>query len=180
MTSSLHNRAPTIETERLRLREQSPDALDMLVEYWGREDVYRHIDGAPRPREDVWRRLLANAGTWALLGFGSWLVETHEGEFIGTFGFLEARREMAPPFNPGEIEVGWGLAPEAQGKGYALEALSALLAWGDRELSGRKLVCIINPDNAPSLKLAAKTGFRERGLASYHGQDVIQFERIKI
>jgi RimJ/RimL family protein N-acetyltransferase len=175
----MHRSAPVIETARLRLRGQVESDLDTLVDYWSQEDVYRHIDGKPRPREDVWRRLLANAGTWALLGYGSWLVETREGQFVGTFGLLEAKRELSPAFHPGEIEVGWSLAPEAQGQGFALEALTAVLAWADRELPSRTLVCIINPENVRSLKLAAKTGFRERGPASHHGRDVIQFERVK-
>jgi RimJ/RimL family protein N-acetyltransferase len=178
MTSSAPSRAPTIETERLRLREQGVADLDQAVAFWARPDVYRHIDGKPRAREDVWRRLLANAGAWSLLGFGSWLVETRDEEkFIGTFGFLQAEREMAPGFLAGEVEMGWGLSPDAQGKGYALEALSATLRWADAVMPGRTLVCIINPGNGPSLKLARKTGFRERGPAMYRDEYVIQFER---
>lgn len=178
MTSSAHSRAPTLETERLRLREQGPHDLDAATAFWARPDVFRHIDGKPRPREEVWRRILANAGSWALLGFGSWAVETRaDASYVGSFGFLSAERDMVPPFGSGEIETGWSLAPDAQGKGYALEALSAALAWADAALPRRRLVCIIDEANAASLRLAAKVGFRERRRAIYKAAEVIQFER---
>ncbi len=176
---SMPSRTPTLETERLRLREQGLADLDAAAEFWSRPDVYRHIDGKPRAREEVWRRTLSNAGTWALFGYGSWWVETRDGRFAGLFGFLQAEREMTPAFAPGEIEVGWSLAPEAQGKGYAFEALSAIFGWADEALPDRTFVCIISPENAPSLKLAAKVGFHKRGMASYQGKDVIQFERTR-
>jgi RimJ/RimL family protein N-acetyltransferase len=172
------DRAPTIETERLRLRAQRAEDLDFMVAYWARPEVYRHIAGQPRPREEVWRRMLANAGSWAMLGFGSWRVDVRATEdFAGTMGFLSAEREMSTPFAPCEIEIGWALAPEAQGKGYALEALTAMLAWSDANLPGRTIVCIIDPENAASLKLGGRLGFRERGRAIYNNKEVIQFER---
>lgn len=167
-----------LETTRLRLREQGAGDLDVATEFWARPDVYRHIDGRPRPREEVWRRILANAGNWALLGYGSWAVETRaDGRYVGSFGFLSAEREMVPPFAPDEIETGWGLDPDVHGQGYALEALSAALAWADAALKGRPLVCIIDEANAASRKLAAKTGFRERGRAIYRDAEVIQLVR---
>ncbi len=178
MSSSWPDLAPVLETERLRLRLQTPDDLDAAVAFWGREDVYRHIDGKPRAREDVWRRMLSNAGTWALFGFGSWRVERRDtGAFVGGFGFLEAQRNMTPTFLEGEIETGWSLAPEAQGQGYGVEALGVMFSWFGRAHPGRVAVCIISPENAPSLKLADKVGFVRRGEASYDGKMVIQFER---
>jgi RimJ/RimL family protein N-acetyltransferase len=52
-----------------------------------------------------------------------------------------------------------------------------MLAWSDANLPGRTIVCIIDPENAASLKLGGRLGFRERGRAIYNNKEVIQFER---
>ena len=67
--------APTIHTARLRLRAPMLGDFEAACQLWAHPDVYRYTGGSPRSREEVWRRLLANAGTWALLGYGSWVVE---------------------------------------------------------------------------------------------------------
>ena len=89
---------------------------------------------------------------------------------------MEARRDIQPSFE-GEPEIGWAFVPSGQGKGYAAEAVGAALAWADETLDAPKLVCIIDPGNAASIRLAHKFGFRERVRTTYHGGPTIQFER---
>ncbi|VTR17103.1 Acetyltransferase (GNAT) family [Serratia fonticola] len=64
-------------------------------------------------------------------------------------------------FNPHSDvpEMGWTLITAAHGKGYATEALNAALVWAKENFSQDKVVCIISPDNRPSLGLAKKVGF---------------------
>ncbi|MEZ5937598.1 MAG: GNAT family N-acetyltransferase [Hyphomonadaceae bacterium] len=178
MTSSAPETAPVVETERLILRPMAPGDLDDAFAMWSDPAVYRHIGGQPRSREEVWRRILGNAGSWALLGVGSWIVERRsDGAYLGQIGFIEAMREMSPAFAPGELELGWAFSPKAQGVGYAAEALAACIAWAERERPGRTMVCIIDPENAPSIRLAQRHGFQERCATTYHGAPTIQFER---
>jgi RimJ/RimL family protein N-acetyltransferase len=154
--------------------------FEAACQLWAHPDVYRYTGGSPRSYEEVWRRLLANAGTWALLGYGSWVVEQRsDGAYLGQVGFLHAMREMQPPFGADEVEAGWALAPAVHGRGIASEAVGAALEWADARLPGRPIVCIISPDNAPSLKVASKFGFRERVRGAYHGEPSIQFERTR-
>jgi RimJ/RimL family protein N-acetyltransferase len=61
----------------------------------------------------------------------------------------------------------------AQGKGYATEALRAALAWGKDHLPGDKAVCIISPENQPSLALAKKVGFSESHRSEYHQSPIL-------
>jgi RimJ/RimL family protein N-acetyltransferase len=181
MTSSgSDSSAPTIDTARLRLRAPTPNDFEAACQLWAHPDVYRYTGGSPGSREEVWRRLLANAGTWALLGYGSWAVEQRsDGAYLGQVGFLHAMREMQPPFGADEVEAGWALAPAAHGRGVASEAVGAALEWADAHLPGRPIVCIVSPGNAPSLKVASKFGFRERARGAYHGEPTIQFERTR-
>ena len=58
--------APTLETERLILREFAKDDLDAHAATLGDEEVMRHIGGKPMNREDAWRRLLSGVGMWSL------------------------------------------------------------------------------------------------------------------
>ena len=62
--------------------------------------------------------------------------------------------------------AGWVLLPWAHGKGYAAEAMAAVLEWRDAHLPDREIFCIITPDNAPSLRLAGRLGFTVTGEAS--------------
>lgn len=180
MTSSRSERAPEIETGRLILREQSAADLDAACALWSDPAVYRFIGGKPRPREEVWRRILANAGTWSLLGFGSWAVQQKsDGACLGSVGLLDAQREIAPAFRPECIEAGWALSPVVHGRGLAGEAMRAVTAWADAALPDRPLVCMIAPENLPSIRLAGALGFREYARTTYGGEPTVLFERAR-
>jgi len=73
--------------------------------------------------------------------------------------------------------MGWILAPRAHGKGYATEAARAAIAWSEKNLSGMKVVCMIDPANVASIRVAEKIGFREYARTSYKGMPTILFER---
>lgn len=172
--------APELLTDRLRLRAHTVSDFNQVAAMWADPDVTRFIGGKPQTREEAWGRLLRYAGMWALTGKGFWVIEDRTTRaWLGEVGVMEAQRAMDPPFAPDESEVGWSLLPSSQGKGYAQEAVVAAMAWADRTLKPSRLVCIINPDNAPSIRLAGKLGFRERTRTTYHGSPTIQFERIR-
>jgi RimJ/RimL family protein N-acetyltransferase len=146
---------------------------------WSDAEVVRFIGGRVFTREEVWARILRYAGMWVIAGYGFWAIEEKAtGGLIGEVGVMEARRDIAPSIE-GEPEVGWALIPAAQGKGFAFEAVGAALQWADANLHAPTHVCIISPQNEPSIKLAAKCGFRERTRTTYHGEDTIQFERLR-
>ena len=73
-------------------------------------------------------------------------------------------------------EAGWVLAPSAQGRGYATEAVQAV-HWADEDLGRRRPVCMISPENAPSRRLALRCGFVEFARATYRDQPTLLFER---
>jgi RimJ/RimL family protein N-acetyltransferase len=169
--------AVVIETERLVLRPHTRADFDDSAALWADPDVTRFITGRPSTAEEVWQRLLRYAGGWSLMGFGYWAIcERENGRFIGEGGFADLRREFNPPFD-GAPEIGWALSPSAQGQGYALEATRAMTAWGDDRFDGARTVCLIGPDNAPSLRLAGKLGYTEYARTLYRGEPVILFER---
>lgn len=161
--------APFLETSRLTLRGHGAEHLADSLALWGDPAVVRHLGGKPFTEEEVWMRLLRYAGGWALLGYGFWRVECREtGAFVGDVGFHELHRHSEPSFS-GEPEVGWVLRPQFHGKGLAREALDVALRWGDQHIAAPRFACIINPENAPSIRLAEATGFVASGDITYRG-----------
>jgi len=151
---------PVIKTDRLILRGPVADDFPAYAAMWGDPAVTRFIGGVPLSEEETWGKFLRAFGQWALLGFGSWAVtEKDSGARIGEVGFLEGRREIVPALID-TPECGWAFASHAHGKGYATEAVRAALAWGEEHFGKVRLACIIAPENAASLRLAAKVGFR--------------------
>jgi RimJ/RimL family protein N-acetyltransferase len=169
--------APVLETERLTLRAHALGDYEDCLALWSHPDVIRHIGGRAFTSEEVWTRLLRYVGHWPLLGYGFWRVgEKGSDRFVGEVGFADGRRGLGPEFD-GFPEAGWVLAPWAQGRGYALEATRAALAWGDARFGGRT-VCMIHPENAPSIRLAETCGYREFARTAYHERPTVLFERL--
>lgn len=167
---------PVINTERLILRGHRLDDFDACAALWADPRVARYIGGRPFTGEEAWARLLRYAGHWALLGFGFWAVaEKASGSFIGELGFADFKREITPSLD-GMPEVGWALSPSAQGRGYATEALRAVVAWGDGHFGGsQRTVCLIHPENLASIRVATKCGYQEFQRTTYHGEPTILF-----
>jgi RimJ/RimL family protein N-acetyltransferase len=168
---------PTLTTDRLTLRTHGLVDFEDSFALWSDPEVVRFIGGKTATAEEVWARLLRYRGHWALMGFGFWSIhDTASGAFVGEAGLADFRRAMTPPLGP-DPEAGWVLAPHAHGRGYASEAVSAILAWADATLEASRTTCIIDPSNAPSLKLAAKLGYRPFGRGLYRGDGVVMLER---
>lgn len=169
---------PVIKTKRLTLRGHRRDDFPKSAALWGDARVTRFINGRPSSISDSWSRFLKYAGHWALLGFGYWLVEeTETGRFVGEVGLADFKRDIKPSFE-GAPEVGWVVAPAAQGKGYATEATRAALAWGEAELHMKRCVCILDPKNDASAKVAEKCGFTLFAETQFLGLPAVLMERL--
>ena len=142
---------PRLTTERLVLRALREDDLDLYAAMVADPEVMRHVgQGVPVGRGDAWRQIAMFLGGWALHGFGQWAIERRaDGVLLGRAGL------WCPAGWPG-VELGWLLAREHWGRGYATEAARAVL---DRVGPGVRLVSLIHPDNARSIRVATKLGF---------------------
>lgn len=167
---------PVLETERLRLRGHRLADFDAVAAMWADPNVTRYIGGKPSTREESWARMMRYPGHWALMGYGFWLIEEKDtGRVVGEAGFADLKREIEPRFeNP---EHGWALASWAHGRGFGSEALTAQLGWAEKHFGPTPFVCMIDPDNGPSIRLAEKHGYREFARSSYKGAPTILFRR---
>jgi RimJ/RimL family protein N-acetyltransferase len=168
---------PVLETSRLRLRGFRADDFDTWFAISRNIDYHRYFTPEPMPAEEVWKLLLRSAGHWAVMGYGFWAVEEKaSGRFVGGIGFLNLKRDLDPPLGDAP-EMGWVLDPAIHGLGYASEGVTAALEWAKGHFGPERMVCIIHPENVPSLKVAARFGFHEYARSTYHGAPIVLLER---
>ncbi|MDB4966166.1 MAG: family acetyltransferase [Myxococcales bacterium] len=169
---------PPLDTPRLTFRGHRLEDFDECAALWADPVVTRFIGGKPASREEVWARLMRYVGHWALLGYGYWVVrERASGRFVGEVGLADFRRAVDPPLD-GAPECGWVLSPWAHGQGFATEAVSAVLAWGATRFdAGVRTVCLIDPGNVASIRVAAKCGYTELARTTYKGEPTILYQR---
>jgi RimJ/RimL family protein N-acetyltransferase len=168
---------PILETERLKLRGHRLDDFNHCAAMWADPKITRYIGGKPLSEEESWTRFLRYVGHWSLLGFGVWVAEEKAtGDFVGEIGFADYKRDLEPSLE-GTPEIGWVLASQAHGRGYATEAVRAAVAWGDAHFQSTRTACIIAPENLASVRVAVKCGYRESTLATYKGRPTVMFVR---
>ena len=168
---------PAVETPRLILRGRRLSDFPAFAAMQADGSVMRYIAGAPVSEEDAWAKFLRMDGCWSLTGIGFWLVEEKAtGDVIGEVGLADFKRAIDPPLGI-DPEYGWMFATAAQRKGFASEALGAALGWGDRRFPGARFCCVIDKDNAPSVRLAERHGFRRERAATYKGREIVVFRR---
>lgn len=154
---------PELATERLLLRGWRESDLDAYAAIAADEETMRWVGGM-QPRPTAWRTLALYAGHWALRGYGLWAVECG-GELVGRIGLWR------PEGWPG-LELGWMLARHTWGNGYATEAAAAAVAWAWEQLDVDRLISLINPDNARSIRVAERLGMRKLGHTKLAAVDV--------
>lgn len=148
------------ETERLGMRK--PEAGDEVLSYQMLEpaEMRSFLAMPENSHGDAFNRLLRNAGSWALFGYGIAMVEEKAtGAFVGTCGIFRAARGHGADFDflP---EAGWIIGRDHWGKGYATEAMQGAIAWFERGFGTQPLGCMIEFGNVASDKVARKLGFR--------------------
>ncbi len=149
---------PTINTSRVTLRAMRAEDFPRYAEIWATPEVVTHITKMPKTKAQSWDAFLRNAGHWQISGFGQWAVQPHGVTHLsGQAGFFFGSRGLGEDFDPFP-EAGWVLAPEVQGQGIGIDAVKAAHEWFDRVIAGRT-VCMITPENTPSLRIASRLGY---------------------
>jgi RimJ/RimL family protein N-acetyltransferase len=151
---------PVIETARLKLRQWRGADVAANTAMLSDADTARFITADGKPVTDTlvgWRNAAIMSGHWVLHGVGMFVVEEKSTEkFVGRVG------PWFPPGWPG-FEVGWGIAREFRGKGYALEAARAAIDWSFATFELEKIVHCIDRENVASKAVARRLGAEIQG-----------------
>ncbi len=148
-----------LETKRLLLRRQVPEDLDALWALYCNPEITKFIPDAPRTyaeaREELeWHQhghpKYPELGLWAT-------IYKATGQFIGRCGLLPWTID-----DQLEVEVAYTIAQEYWGQGLATEAAQAILDYGFQKLKLPALICLIDPENIASQRVAEKIGMSLR------------------
>ena len=144
--------------------------LDFMASLLGDERVMRFYPRTKSPEEArawiEWNRRLYRS-----CGFGLWLIELADTrEPVGDCG-------LTPQVVDGveEIELGYHVHPDLQGRGFATEAAAAVREHARSILGQRRVVAIIDPRNEPSQHVARRVGLRFEKTTQWHGRSVAVF-----
>lgn len=167
------------ETDRLRLeRWRHPEHADALVRINADPEVVRFVGGAVTAAQshEMSRRLAAH---WDNYGYGLWAAVTKSSDAI--VGFVGLSHPLSWPEMVERLEVGWRLARDAWGFGYATEAAREAVRLG-REVLGRdELVSLIHPLNTRSLAVARRLGMQEEGEVPHPSRDeTLKIMRLRV
>ena len=169
--------ATTIETARLHLRQWRLDEFETFHALTESAPMRRFLGPDPPSREDSFNRLIRNAGSWSLFGYGPLgLFDRESGEAVGSAALFRSLRGFGEDFDRFP-EAGWIVAEPFWGRGYATEAMRAILAWFEQEHGGGRTVCMISVGNSASERIAAKLGYRRTREAEYKAEAVTLYAR---
>jgi RimJ/RimL family protein N-acetyltransferase len=155
---------PVIISERLELHHISVVGIIELL-----ENKSDHSAIAGRDFSNPHKNLIENSGplAWRVpqvkvdpalnKWFVRFIVLKESREIIGSTSFHGA------PDNEGMIEIGLGIEPAFQGKGYAKESLQAMWSWAINSPEVRTLRYTVSPDNLPSIAVIKYFGFDHKG-----------------
>jgi aminoglycoside 6'-N-acetyltransferase len=144
-------------TERLVLRRSRPEDAEAISAYRSDPEVHRYQGwertdpgGIRAEVEEMAGRAPGAPGGWVQLS----VEERENGRLVGDVGLSPAEGE------PGVVKVGYTIAPAFQGRGYATEAVAALVAYAFEKLGAEVVRAYASADNLPSIRVAEKVGMR--------------------
>ncbi len=147
----------SLVTERLLLRRSRSEDAETIAAYRSDPEVYRYqgwhrTDPASvgAEIEEMASRAPGEPGGWVQLS----VIERESGRLVGDVGLCFADGE------PGVIKAGYTIAPAFQGRGYATEAVRALVAYVFGTLRADVVRAHASGDNLPSIRVAEKVGMR--------------------
>src|SRR4051812_43604723 len=157
----LTSAAPTLRSERLVLRGWRKDDLEPFAVLNADPRVMEHFPSTlTREQSDAFVRERI-VPQFDALGFGLWAVEVpDESPFVGYVGLMEQTFEA--PFTPC-VEIGWRLAFDAWGRGYATEAARAALRYGFDEAGLAEILSFTAVPNTRSIAVMQRLGMRYGG-----------------
>ncbi|MFD1722922.1 GNAT family N-acetyltransferase [Amnibacterium endophyticum] len=141
-------------TERLRFREMGPTDLGEMAALLG-DPLVMTFYPAPMTRDQAAGWITWNQDNYRRYGFGLWVLETHDGSFVGDCGITWQRVNGQP-----RLEVGYHVRADLQGRRFATEAAMAARDFARDMVRAEELIAITHPQNAASQRVAEKLGMR--------------------
>lgn len=145
-----------LETPRLLLRRIRPDDAAVQFQHLNSPELMRFL-GGPKSLEEIAARHARTIALFDEQGFGFlMMIEKASGEAVGHCGIKRVDNALA--HNLGDHEIGWIVREDRWRRGYASEAMRAVLGWAFDTHEAPHVVALTSMANAPSWKLMQKLG----------------------
>ena len=158
-----------IQTNRLILRRWRAEDQADLHDILGDPEVMAFSDAGPlAPAAQIaWLEKACASGGEDLLSGPFAIARKTDGRVLG-YVRLASNPERV---QPGEAEIGFRLARHAWGQGYATEAASELIQRAHKVPAISRIVAIVDPHNARSLRALERLGMVQAGTIMFDGYD---------
>ena len=157
-----------VETPRLIVRYFTIRDLEALIPILANSQVMKFsiigVHSRQQIRQFIEQRLLS----YLEPGFGLYaLIHKQHQELIGYCGFFVQRVDKYK-----EVELGYRLNTQYWGRGLATEAAQSICEYGQKKFNFKRLVCLIEPNNKRSIRVAEKLGMKLEKKIVYYGINV--------
>ncbi|MFM5892842.1 MAG: GNAT family N-acetyltransferase [Novosphingobium sp.] len=168
-----------LTTERLELWRPQASDLDGLNAINTDPRTLTYLGNWSPDRVDTFARLTRNAGSWALWGYGTFMVRRRGmPQLIANIGVFRSYRGFAHGLDD-VPEAGWIVHPDHWGQGIAGEAMNAVMPWFDEVHGRQRVACMIEAGHVASEKVAAQLGFAEYARHQQTGErPLVLYERV--
>ncbi len=162
---------PLLTTARFELWQPQAGDLADLFDLTFAEETRRFLGSFVPSEMDAFARLARNAGSWALWGYGTFMVRRKgEGKIIANCGVFRSHRGFGAEQGLDNVpEAGWIVHKDAWGQGVAREVMEAALSWFDAVHGRQRVACMIEEGHVASEKLARELGFVAYGRQECEG-----------
>ena len=174
-----------LETERLVLRVPRAEDVDALTEIYSDAVVTRYVTG--RTRDEVVEFVDRVRRSHETDGFGLLVAERKEdARVIGRAGLLvwDSRTwvasSLAEAGEHAEVEVGWVLARDCWGRGYATEAGASCRDYAFDVLGRDRVIAVIHPENVASIAVARRLGLDDAGEILFRGVEPVRLYALNV
>ncbi len=149
-----------LQTQRLTVREMMPEDIPALFQIYQEEEILKYNDPLSISLETEMEKQKAYIEQiYHFYGYGIWGVfETSSEKLIGRCGIEYKCLEET-----GEFELSYLFDRSFWGRGYAMECVTAVLAYAEEQLDIQNVTAVIDKHNIRSIRFAEKLGFRLKG-----------------
>ncbi len=166
-----------LTTSRLRLEPFADEHLADMNAMNSDPEVMRYLSGKPETLDETRAIIDRVKARWIEIGYSWWaLIDRDSGRFVGAGCLQNLRREATPLPDPDcPLEIGWRLRRDAQGRGLATEAATAIVDFAFDVRAADELLAVCDPDNTASASVMARLGMQPLGLQHWYGKDLTTY-----
>ena len=157
-----------LETKRLILRPLNENDFEAIYAMRSDSELMRFIREPQTSEESAnWINLVSSRWATEKIGFCA-MIEKSSNEFAGWCGIWKLKET-------GEFEIGYAVAKNFWGKGFATEAADEFLSYAFENLETEKIAAVAAPENAASRRVMEKLGMRYDYTGEFYGRDLVHY-----